>query len=726
MINKDRKILEVKDLRQHFRVGIGKKRIDVKAVDGISFDIYEREVFGLVGESGCGKTTTGRSIIKLYNPTDGTVTFDGKIIGAGYSGNLRRIRLAKEKSKLERIKADDYKYQRFLINEESVEKINEQKELLKLNKINYENQVTEIKRHNEEVKTEIDSLKSEAKLRISELKHDAIMQKDEVLHSEVKSVDHNYKISIQAAKRRFDQKVSYLPDSLLSKEEKDKQYQDFLNEYNKEVYNIENTYLEGLVKYNPNKYIKQANKIYSKRIKKSKDEEVVLEAENLLKTLDDFKAEEQHEELSKEARKAKINEINLKFKEESNKINDQLALDIEKEKTKLKTKEELKPEFDKAKLAYQNEKTFINDKIKQLKNERKEKLSNLKLDRKNNPDKYKVDKEAQLKSKKNLREIIKAEKEGIKELKKLNKIYETKEEKQQKEIDLANLKEEYQPKIDELTNKVNKLKESHESSEELKELEKELRILKIEYNREYIKISNRNTYAGVMSQLQMIFQDPVSSLNPRKTVKEIVSEGLIIQGVKDTKYIDNKVAEALNLVGLSPNHASRYPHEFSGGQRQRIGIARALIVNPKFIIADEPISALDVSIQAQIINLLKDLREELGLTILFIAHDLSVVKYFSDRIAVMYFGKIVEQASSEELFKNPLHPYTKSLLSAIPNPDPLSERKRKRTTYNPQIHDYSVDKPKMVEIKEGHFIYANEKEIEMYKKELKENAKGGK
>ena len=220
----------------------------------------------------------------------------------------------------------------------------------------------------------------------------------------------------------------------------------------------------------------------------------------------------------------------------------------------------------------------------------------------------------------------------------------------------------------------------------------------------------------LITQIQMIFQDPIASLDPRMTVRDIIAEGLVINGVTDKDYINEKVYEILETVGLVREHADRYPHEFSGGQRQRIGIARAVVMQPEMIIADEPISALDVSIQAQVINLLNDLRERLGLTILFIAHDLSVVKYFSDRIGVMYFGKMVELADSDELFKNPLHPYTRSLLSAIPLPDPVYEKQRVRIVYNPIAeHDYSVDAPSFREITPGHFVRCNDAEEAKYR-----------
>ena len=240
--------------------------------------------------------------------------------------------------------------------------------------------------------------------------------------------------------------------------------------------------------------------------------------------------------------------------------------------------------------------------------------------------------------------------------------------------------------------------------------------------REAIRSARRDHFAKEnrsVTQIQMIFQDPIASLDPRMTVYETIAEGLKIRGEKNKAVIDEKVFKVLERVGLVREHASRYPHEFSGGQRQRIGVARAVVMEPELIIADEPVSALDVSIQAQVINLLNDLRHELGLTILFIAHDLSVVKYFSDLIGVMYFGKMVELATSDELFAHPLHPYTKALLSAIPLPDPAYEKNRKRITYNPlAAHDYSEDKPALREVAPGHFVMCNDKEFEEYQREL--------
>lgn len=220
----------------------------------------------------------------------------------------------------------------------------------------------------------------------------------------------------------------------------------------------------------------------------------------------------------------------------------------------------------------------------------------------------------------------------------------------------------------------------------------------------------------VVRKIQMIFQDPAASLNERATIEYIISEGLYnFHLYKDEKDRMQKVETIIKEVGLLPEHLTRYPHEFSGGQRQRVGLARSIVMEPEFIIADEPISALDVSIRAQVLNLLKKFQKERGLSYLFIAHDLSIVRFISDRIAVIHKGKIVEIAETEELFNYPLHPYTKSLMSAIPIPDPILEKQKKLYVYDPSMHDYSVDKPKMVDLGNGHFIYGNDAEIEKYK-----------
>lgn len=220
---------------------------------------------------------------------------------------------------------------------------------------------------------------------------------------------------------------------------------------------------------------------------------------------------------------------------------------------------------------------------------------------------------------------------------------------------------------------------------------------------------------------QMIFQDPQASLNGRMKIRDIIAEGIDIHKLaKSKEEREAKVKELIDLVGLNEDHLSRYPHEFSGGQRQRIGIARALAVNPHFIVADEPISALDVSIQAQVVNLMQKLQHEQGLTYLFIAHDLSMVKYISDRIGVMHWGKLLEVGPADEIYHNPIHPYTKSLLSAIPEPDPERERKRQHLIYNSSIENDGENR-QMYEIRPGHFVYATEAEAKNYKEETKSN-----
>ncbi|MCF0237559.1 MAG: ABC transporter ATP-binding protein [Sphaerochaetaceae bacterium] len=230
------------------------------------------------------------------------------------------------------------------------------------------------------------------------------------------------------------------------------------------------------------------------------------------------------------------------------------------------------------------------------------------------------------------------------------------------------------------------------------------------------KISKKED-RDVVRKIQMIFQDPAASLNERATIEYIVSEGLYnFHLYKDEKERLAKIENVIKEVGLLPEHLTRYPHEFSGGQRQRVGLARSIVMEPEFIIADEPISALDVSIRAQVLNLLKKFQEERGLTYLFIAHDLSIVRFVSDRIVVIYKGKIMEIAETEELFNHPLHPYTKSLMSAIPIPDPILEKQKKLYVYDPSKHDYSVNKPRLEDLGNGHFVYGNDEELALYRK----------
>ena len=469
MANDKEVILSVRNLKQHFKVGSGKSKLLIKAVDDVSFDIFKGEVFSLVGESGCGKTTTGRALIKLYEATAGEVYFHGT-----------RITSDVKAAKRTHIK--------------NVDRINSEKEaeLLALTR-RLENGSVNQEKH--------DSLKVDIENKYASLiEESAMVLKEAVRDKKFEKIKNKDRDSVMAEVKHSDEHAAVLAKYALENEEIDSR-------------------------------LKEIEKELLKKIDEEKKKELLIEKNSL-------------------TREKKLNSI-------------------------------------------------------------------------------------------------------------------------RKEQDLNHL----------VYNVVHKNK-------------------------------------ALMRKMQMIFQDPIASLNPRMTVKEIIAEGLRINGMKNEKEIDVKVKDALNTVGLVAEHASRYPHEFSGGQRQRIGIARALVVEPSFIVADEPISALDVSIRAQVINLLNELRETKGITILFIAHDLSVVKYFSERLAVMYYGHIVEMGDKDAIFNNPLHPYTLSLLSSIPLPDPNYEKNRvRKKRYNPSLdHDYSVDKPTFREVEPNHFVLCNNAEFERFQR----------
>lgn len=460
-------VLKVNNLKQHFITGTGKYRIYNKAVDGVSFEVRRGEVFSLVGESGCGKTTTGRTIMRLYQPTDGEVYLLNKRIVAGLLSLKQKI-----------------KNSRKAIAEKKVE--------LKNNNISQE---------------EFDAFQSKINQEILETK-------------------------LEIRQRKQDQFNRYYPS----------------------------------------------------------DEEIEVE--------------------KKEAH------INI----------EKLKVEIAELEAKLKTLKDS---------TVDNDNLQVNGEAKDASNK--------------------------------------------------------------SDVDAAKV---YRKKSKEIQDAIRKKKD---------EIYKNM-------------LSYRAASKSLLKKIQMIFQDPIDSLDPRMTVKDIIAEGLYINGIKNKDIVNEKVYHALKLVGLMPEHASHYPHEFSGGQRQRVGIARAIACDPEVIIADEPISALDVSIQAQIINLLNDLKKELGLTIVFIAHDLSVVKHFSDTVAVMYYGRIVEMGDKHRVFDHPLHPYTKSLISSIPQPNPHYERLREGIMkYNPEIHNYKPDTVvELREIEPGHHVLCSEEEYAVYKKIVNE------
>jgi oligopeptide transport system ATP-binding protein len=614
MIDYSEKVLQVKNLKKYFRVGSGKRKLLIPAVDDVTLDVFKREVFGVVGESGSGKTTLGRTIIKLYQPTDGTVILNNVTISAGIQGYLEKIKNIKDK-----------------LNED----------ILSLNP----SKIKEIE------------LRKQAAFKIELVeaeKNELIKQKD---------------IEIKANSKQFDQfrADNYQLNALMQIDT-----QKIIFDFNQKVMKLkQGLQNEALLKYNNE--VKIANDKLNHKMSGLKDS-AALDSQTIA---------------------TRIQELKLSHAKQLETIKTLYEPQIQSNAAKMLTKVQLK------------------NQISQLSIEKNKQISAIKA--------------SYLKQHSALIEPNKGEHlQSIKAIEaKFNKMLKKLDDK------LSQIKKDLSTRISTLPKPKVEFKATAQSNDDIHKLkvvaELNIKELRAKIN-DARRINSSKDTLKESQKMQMIFQDPISSLNPRMTVKEIISEGLVIQGNLPKKVIEKKVEDVLNLVGLSPEYASRYPHEFSGGQRQRIGVARALIMDPNVIIADEPISSLDVSIRAQIINLLFALREKLGLTILFIAHDLSVVRFFCDRIAVMYNGRVVEMASSEELFKNPMHPYTISLLSAIPQPDPDYEKNRKRINYNPRQHQYnSSTLPTLKEISPNHLVLASEAEFETMKKSLNQvQKKGGK
>ena len=612
MIDYSEKVLQVKNLKKYFRVGSGKRKLMIPAVDDVTLDVYKREVFGVVGESGSGKTTLGRTIIKLYQPTDGTVILNNVTISSGMQGYLEKIKKIKDKLKEDILRLNPSKIKEIELRKEASFKIElivaEKAELTKQKELEM-----------------IANSKQFDQFRADKYQLNALMQID------------NQKVVFD-----FNQKVMKIKRGLQN---------------------------EALLKFNNE--VKIANDKLNHKLNGLKDS-AALDSQTIANRMQELKLShaKQLESLKalydpqiQDNASSMLTKVQVK-----NQIN---QLTLEKNKQLLV----IKASYSKQMAALVQPDKGQHQKSIQVIEEKYNKSFKI-LDTK----------------------IATVNKDLAKKIISLPKPQTAFKKTDKSNTDIHQLKVVADLKIKELHGKISEARRINASKDTLKESQK----------------------------MQMIFQDPISSLNPRMTVKEIISEGLVIQGNLSKKVIEKKVEEVLNLVGLSPEYASRYPHEFSGGQRQRIGVARALIMDPNVIIADEPISSLDVSIRAQIINLLFTLREKLGLTILFIAHDLSVVRFFCDRIAVMYNGRVVEMADSEELFKNPMHPYSVSLLSAIPQPDPDYEKNRKRVNYNPGQHQYnSSNLPTLREIAPKHLVLASEAEFEKMKKSYHQVSKKG-
>ncbi|AIO18372.1 Oligopeptide transport ATP-binding protein OppF [Candidatus Izimaplasma bacterium HR1] len=602
------KVLEVENLKKHFYHGVGRNKLVIPAVDGLTFDVYKREVFGLVGESGCGKTTTGRTIIKLYNPTEGVVSLNGEMIGAGYKEHIREIKRIKEEAAEKILKFDNQKYQASLINNKANQTIGFLKLDIRNINLGEKGQLKIANRPIEANKEQVYQVKNDYEFNIETIKYDYNLEASKVHNLSINSAQADYDRELAGLKIGKNRKTDGLKESAALNEDVIEARISELNaNYEKLFADLSSKYAPLIEKGDKNIIAKEDAKARIAVIKEARHKKVLIAKENYKK------AKAAIVKPDKVAVRAAVNKVKTDNKIKITEMRKQIS------ELQAKAKQEIS-------VLPSNKETGIN--------------------------------EAEVKV-------------AIEEI----KAWRDQAVNEKKAI-IAELRQ------------INKSKDA------------------LEYSR----------------KMQMIFQDPISSLNPRMTVLEIIGEGLTIQGGFTKAQIKATVQETLEIVGLSKEYAARYPHEFSGGQRQRIGVARALIMNPDFIIADEPISSLDVSIRAQVINLLSDLKEKLGLTILFIAHDLSVVRFFCDRIAVMYNGKIVELAEAEELFNNPMHAYTKSLLSSVPQPDPDYEKNRTRIGYNPRAHDYRMDKPSLREIGPDHFIYANDKEFAEAKKAYDDNS----
>ena len=612
MIDYSEKVLQVKNLKKYFRVGSGKRKLMIPAVDDVTLDVYKREVFGVVGESGSGKTTLGRTIIKLYQPTDGTVILNNVTISSGMQGYLEKIKKIKDKLK---------------------------EDILKLNP----SKIKEIE------------LRKEASFKI------------ELIVAETAELTKQKELEMIANSKQFDQfRADKYQLNALMQIDTQKVVFDFNQKVMKIKRGLQN---EALLKFNNE--VKIANDKLNHKLNGLKDS-AALDSQTIAN---------------------RMQELKLSHAKQLESLKALYDPQIQNNASSMLTKVQVKNQINQLTLEKNKQLLVIKASYS------KQMAALVQPDKGQHQKSIQVIEEKYNKSFKILdTKIATVNKDLAKKMTALPKPQTAFKKTDKSNTDIHQLKVVADLKIKELHGKISEARRINASKDTLKESQK----------------------------MQMIFQDPISSLNPRMTVKEIISEGLVIQGNLSKKVIEKKVEEVLNLVGLSPEYASRYPHEFSGGQRQRIGVARALIMDPNVIIADEPISSLDVSIRAQIINLLFTLREKLGLTILFIAHDLSVVRFFCDRIAVMYNGRVVEMADSEELFKNPMHPYSVSLLSAIPQPDPDYEKNRKRVNYNPGQHQYnSSNLPTLREIAPKHLVLASEAEFEKMKKSYHQVSKKG-